>query len=169
VSYLVVPVPGLCRTLPVSTIQRDWYSEHVYAFLPSPNMPSPATSDAFIATVMLEATNISEGRGTTRPFNVIGAPWMNAQSFINWFDIIQRRFADTSYANLNGIRVVPYRFRPTFNKHAGHICHGIFIHIDSAAHPNLFVFGVLLLLHTMITSCNDFAWRDPKLGNASYN
>jgi uncharacterized protein YbbC (DUF1343 family) len=41
VNYSVVPVPGLCRSLPTSTIQRDWYSEHVYAFLPSPNMPSP--------------------------------------------------------------------------------------------------------------------------------
>jgi hypothetical protein len=61
------------------------------------------TSDAFVATVMLEATNVSEGRGTTRPFNVIGAPWMNGNAFISFFTSIQQQFTNSSYANLNGI------------------------------------------------------------------
>ena len=87
--------------------------------LPSPNMPSPETARVYPGACLAEGTNLSEGRGTTRPFELLGAPWLDADEA-----------ADA--ANALGLKGVVFRshvFRPTFQKHAGVSCGGVQAHV----------------------------------------
>ena len=84
---------------------------------PSPNMPSAATASVYPGGCLFEGTNLSEGRGTTRPFEYIGFPGVNAE------DIARRLNAE----GLTGVEFLPVEFRPTFQKHAGRTCGGCFV------------------------------------------
>jgi len=90
--------------------------------LPSPNMPTLDTAVVYPGQVLLEATNISEGRGTTRPFELFGAPFINA---IDVIGILQKQ-------NLPGCLFREHNFIPTFHKWAGEFCGGIQIHVTDA-------------------------------------
>jgi uncharacterized protein YbbC (DUF1343 family) len=92
--------------------QRKWV-------LPSPNMPSYSTACVYPGCVLLEGTNLSEGRGTTIPFEVVGAP------FIDGIRLAQ----ELSQRQLPGVRFRPTRFRPTFDKWQGSSCSGVAIDI----------------------------------------
>lgn len=86
---------------------------------PSPNMPTRDTALVYLGTALLEGTNVSEGRGTTRPFEIIGAPFVDA-----------RRLADALNAlDLPGVRFRPTSFTPSFSKHEGKACGGVQIHV----------------------------------------
>lgn len=87
--------------------------------LPSPNIPTPLTALLYTGTVMLEGTNISEGRGTTRPFEIIGAPWIEPARF-------SRELAG---CGLPGAVFRPLWFTPTWDKYAGELCGGVQIHV----------------------------------------
>jgi uncharacterized protein YbbC (DUF1343 family) len=87
--------------------------------LPSPNMPSVETAIVYPGGCLLEATNLSEGRGTTRPFELVGAPWIDGHRLAN----------DLHQIDLAGFRARPTTFLPTFQKHAGQICGGVQIHV----------------------------------------
>jgi uncharacterized protein YbbC (DUF1343 family) len=87
--------------------------------MPSPNMPTADTSFVYPGGCLLEATNISEGRGTTRPFEIFGAPWIEA-------DTLVRRLQDHA---LPGVFFRPLEFQPTFNKYVGELCRGAFVHV----------------------------------------
>lgn len=93
--------------------------------LPSPNMPTADTALVYPGGCLLEGTNLSEGRGTTRPFEIVGAPWLDGAR-------LARDLADTG---LPGFVARPLTFRPTFQKHAGVICGGVQIHVT---HPHDF-------------------------------
>jgi uncharacterized protein YbbC (DUF1343 family) len=104
---------------------------------PSPNIPSLAACVAYTATCLIEGTTVSEGRGTTQPFEVIGAPWVDA-------DTLAARLNDL---NLAGVRFRPTWFRPTTSKHAGHTCGGVQLHVvDRIAFA-----GVRTGLHVLAT------------------
>jgi uncharacterized protein YbbC (DUF1343 family) len=90
--------------------------------LPSPNMPTLDTAIVYPGQVLLEATNISEGRGTTRPFELFGAPFINALDVIG---VLQKQ-------NLPGCLFREHNFIPTFHKWAGEFCGGIQIHVTDA-------------------------------------
>ncbi len=86
---------------------------------PSPNMPTRDTALVYLGTALLEGTNVSEGRGTTRPFETLGAPFVDA-----------RQLADALNAlDLPGVRFRPTAFTPSFSKHAGKACGGVQIHV----------------------------------------
>lgn len=85
---------------------------------PSPNIPSSDSCFAFVGSVIFEGTNISEGRGTTRPFEFIGHPKIEPYSFR---DELAKIF--TKYA-CQGFKIRPASFIPTFDKHTGKLCHG---------------------------------------------
>lgn len=85
----------------------------------SPNMPTVDTAIVYPGMCLIEGTNLSEGRGTTRPFELIGAPWLDEQ----------RLAATLNDLGLEGVCFEPFVFRPTFNKHAGERCHGVFIRV----------------------------------------
>ncbi len=86
--------------------------------LPSPNMPTALTALVYPGACLLEGTNLSEGRGTTRPFEIVGAPWLDGRALA---DALTR-------LGLPGFVARPLTFCPTFDKHAGTICGGVQIH-----------------------------------------
>ncbi|TDK23010.1 DUF1343 domain-containing protein [Luteimonas aestuarii] len=90
--------------------------------LPSPNMPTPDTALVYPGTGLVEGTNLSEGRGTTRPFELIGAPYVDA-------DVLADRM---NALDLPGVRFRPAWFTPTFSKHAGELCGGVQLHVTDA-------------------------------------
>lgn len=90
---------------------------------PSPNAANLTMARAYPGTVMLEGTTLSEGRGTTRPLEVLGAPGIEPAALIRWM-------ADLAPNWLDGCRLRPCWFEPTFHKHAGHLCGGVQIHAE---------------------------------------
>jgi uncharacterized protein YbbC (DUF1343 family) len=91
--------------------------------LPSPNMPTADTALVYPGGCLLEGTNLSEGRGTTRPFEIAGAPWIDGHALAR----------DLAATGLPGFRPRALTFRPTFQKHAGTICGGVQIHVTDPA------------------------------------
>ena len=87
-----------------------------FAVPPSPNMPSVRTAAVYPGMCLVEGTNLSEGRGTTRPFEYVGFPGADPQ-----------RLAERLREDLPGALVLPATFRPTFQKHAGHSCGGVLL------------------------------------------
>ena len=117
--------------------------------LPSPNMPTPDTAIVYPGQCLIEGTNLSEGRGTTRPFEITGAPWLDAAK-------LARRMNEEK---LPGVRFRPAWFRPTFQKFAGQDCGGVQIHVaDRAAfQPVRTSLALLAVMRDM--SGDKFAWR----------
>ncbi|MFI5299432.1 MAG: exo-beta-N-acetylmuramidase NamZ domain-containing protein [Polyangiales bacterium] len=87
--------------------------------MPSPNMPTVETAIVYPGGCLIEATNLSEGRGTTRPFEICGAPWIDGA----------RLAADLHATGLAGFRARPIVFEPTFQKHARVACGGVQVHV----------------------------------------
>lgn len=102
--------------------RRDMFHDDSEApwVMPSPNMPTPDTALVYPGGCLFEGTNLSEGRGTTRPFELVGAPYI---------DDPHRFAAETSAGGLEGVRLRPCWFRPTFQKHGGELCGGLQIHV----------------------------------------
>jgi len=100
--------------------ERTWIN-------PSPNAPNLWMARAYAGTVMLEGTTLSEGRGTTRPLELFGAPDIDARALIDEM----RAFAPHW---LEGCVLRECWFEPTFHKHAGRLCHGVQIHVEDPAH-----------------------------------
>jgi uncharacterized protein YbbC (DUF1343 family) len=116
---------------------------------PSPNMPTPATALVYPGGCLIEATELSEGRGTTRPFQLVGAPWLEPLG-------LAHRLAERG---LPGVRFLPTYFRPQFQKHAGALCGGVELVVTDAADFAPFRTGVELLAAAAESSPRDFAWR----------
>jgi len=102
--------------------ERTWVN-------PSPNAPNLWMARAYAGTVMLEGATLSEGRGTTRPLEIFGAPDIDAGAVV----AEMRRFAPHWLA---GCRLREIFFEPTFHKHAGKLCHGVQIHLEDAAYDH---------------------------------
>lgn len=117
--------------------------------LPSPNMPALDTALVYPGQCLLEGTNLSEGRGTTRPFELCGAPWLDAVR-------LARRMNEEKLA---GVRFRAAWFRPTFQKHAGQDCGGVQLHITDrgAFQPVRTSLALLATMRQM--SGSNFAWR----------
>ncbi len=118
---------------------------------PSPNMPTPDTALVYPGGCLVEGTNLSEGRGTTRPFEVVGAPWLDP-----W-----RLAADLERERLPGARFRPLFFRPTFHKHAGEPCGGVQVHLTDRRRFPAFLAYLLLIHHARRQDPRAFAWRQP--------
>lgn len=102
--------------------ERTWIN-------PSPNAPNLWMARAYAGTVMLEGTTLSEGRGTTRPLELFGAPDIDARKIIKEMESLARHW-------LAGCRLRECWFEPTFNKHVGKLCHGLHIHTESPAYDH---------------------------------
>jgi uncharacterized protein YbbC (DUF1343 family) len=113
--------PQLVRIVGASGIDR---ADHASAWdrpfvMPSPNMPTYETALVYPGGCLIEGTNLSEGRGTTRPFEIVGAPWIDGA-----------RLAEGLLAlGLPGFRARPLTFSPTFHKHRGENCGGVQVHV----------------------------------------
>jgi uncharacterized protein YbbC (DUF1343 family) len=117
--------------------------------LPSPNMPTLQTAIVYPGQCLLEGTNLSEGRGTTRPFEICGAPW------IDGIGLSQRM----NQLDLPGVRFRPVWFRPTFQKHAGIDCGGVQIHVLDAKRYAPVRTSLALLIQMRNESPERFGWR----------
>ena len=100
---------------------RDMYYEDTKKLwvVPSPNFPTPQTAILYNATCIFEGTNISEGRGTTIPFEIAGAPFVNANEYANKLNSL----------HLQGVYIRPIYFTPTFSKHEKKMCGGVQVHV----------------------------------------
>lgn len=117
--------------------------------LPSPNMPTVDTAVVYPGQCLLEGTNLSEGRGTTRPFETCGAPWIDGVE-------LARRLTSEK---LPGVVFRPVTFRPTFQKHAGLDCGGVQLHVtDREAFLPLRT-GLAVMLEMRRQDPARFAWR----------
>ena len=119
--------------------------------LPSPNIPTLDSTIVYPGTVLFEGTNVSEGRGTTKPFELLGAPWVDAE-----------RFADGMNAvDLPGVRFRPAVIEPTFHKHAQTSCGGCQIHVLDRETFRPVEAGVALIAAFRAADPDRFRWRDP--------
>ncbi|MBR3794487.1 MAG: DUF1343 domain-containing protein [Clostridia bacterium] len=128
VELTVVPLEGWKRSMRLDETDLPWVA-------PSPNCATLDAATAYIGTCIFEGTNVSEGRGTTQPFQVIGAPFLNGQK------LAQRANAH----GLPGVHFRPVSFCPTFNKHQGAMCHGVQVHVTDVETVNMFEAGLVLL------------------------
>jgi uncharacterized protein YbbC (DUF1343 family) len=116
---------------------------------PSPNMPTPETALVYPGTCLLEGTNLSEGRGTTRPFELLGAPWLDGA----------RLARDLARERLPGVAFRPASFVPTWDKHAGVRCHGVELFVTDPARFRPFRAGLAAVVHARAQDPRRFAWR----------
>jgi molybdopterin-guanine dinucleotide biosynthesis protein MobB len=117
--------------------------------LPSPNMPTPDTALVYPGMCLLEGTNLSEARGTTRPFETVGAPWLDAELA-----------ADRANAlGLPGVLFRPHVFRPTFHKFAGLDCGGVQLHVTDAEAFRPYETGLRLVKLLRDLDPARFRWR----------
>ena len=121
--------------------------------LPSPNMPTPDTARIYPGGCLIEGTNLSEGRGTTRPFELVGAPWIDAGDFAN---------ALAHAGDAEGLDGVVFRaawFRPMFHKHAGRRCGGVQVHVTDRAEARPFATYLMLIREARRLAPDLFDWR----------
>lgn len=129
-----------------------WFDQTALPWvMPSPNIPTVETAVVYPGSVMLEGTAVSEGRGTTRPFEIIGAP------YIEPYDLVALLEAD----ELPGVIFRPLYFQPTFHKFAGEVCGGLQIHVIHRAAFKPVITGVAIIRAIRILYPDDFAWASP--------
>jgi len=116
---------------------------------PSPSMPTPETALVYPGMCLLEGTNLSEGRGTTRPFELMGAPWLDAH----------RLAEELARERLPGVAFRPANFVPAWDKHAGTRCHGVELFVTDPARFRPFRAGIACVLLARRQDAARFAWR----------
>ena len=119
--------------------------------MPSPNMPALDTAVVYPGMCLLEGTNLSEGRGTTRPFEIFGAPWMDGWHIAEILNGYQ----------LPGVYFRPVEFQPTFQKYAGEVCQGCFIHVTDRQKFLPFLTGVAVIREAIQCYPDKFRWKEP--------
>lgn len=129
-----------------------WYDQTGLPWVqPSPNLPTLDSATVYPGMVLVEGTNLSEGRGTTRPFELVGAPFIDSRRYA----------ARLNELKLPGVRFRPAWFQPTFQKWAGEMCGGVQIHVTDreAFEPYLAGIAVISAAHDLYPE--SFAWRTP--------
>jgi uncharacterized protein YbbC (DUF1343 family) len=117
--------------------------------LPSPNIPTPETVIVYPGSVLFEGTNVSEARGTTKPFELCGAPWVSPEPFC---DALNAR-------KLPGVHFRPHAFEPVFHKHAKTSCGGCQIHVTDRTVFRPVETGVALIEAFRNAGPQEFKWR----------
>ena len=143
-SLEVVKMEGWTRGMYADATGLPWV-------MPSPNMPTLDTAIVYPGTVLFEGIMLSEGRGTTRPFELVGAPWIEAESFARQMNALK----------LPGAYFRPAVFEPTFQKHAKTACGGCQIHVTDRAAFRPVLTGVALIETFHRANPSTFAWRQP--------
>jgi len=118
---------------------------------PSPNMPTPTTALVYAGQVVFEGTNISEGRGTTLPFELVGAPFADHEEILS----ILRR------TELPGCFLRPLLFQPTSGKWASRVCTGFQVHVTDSRHYRPYRTALALLQSFMLLYENEFEYKEP--------
>ena len=133
--------------------QRDHWHDQTDApwVMPSPNIPTVDSATVFPGTVHFEGTQLSEGRGTTRPFELVGAPYIDPEKFA-------RRLNERELA---GVYFRSCVFRPTFQKHAGASCGGVQIHVLDREKFESVITGITMAKIAYDLYPDEFRWKEP--------
>lgn len=142
VDLRVIPARGWRR-------EQYWDETGLPWVMPSPNMPTLETALVYPGACLIEGTNLSEGRGTTRPFELIGAPFLEPEPFA----------ARLNRRSLPGVLFRPLSFVPAFQKHAGRLCGGIQLHVTDRHRFAPVRTGLELLAAARESAPEAFAWR----------
>jgi uncharacterized protein YbbC (DUF1343 family) len=140
----VVPMEGWARKHWMDDTDAPWV-------MPSPNMPTLDTATVFPGTVHLEGTLMSEGRGTTRPFELVGAPYLDAEEYARALNAL----------GLPGVYFRATVFQPTFQKHAGRSCGGVQIHVLDRDLFEPVRAGIAVVKTAHDQNRREFAWKNP--------
>jgi uncharacterized protein YbbC (DUF1343 family) len=140
----VIPMEGWRR-------EMFWADTGLPWVMPSPNIPTPDSAMVFPGTVMVEGTTASEGRGTTRPFELVGAPWVHAERFA----------AALNKRNFPGVYFRSAVFEPTFQKHARVACGGCQIHVLDRLTFKPVLTGVAVIEQLRAENPSSFGWKSP--------
>lgn len=143
-DLMVVPMHGWRRRMLYPDTGLPWV-------LPSPNMPAFETSMVYPGQVLLEGTNVSEGRGTTRPFEIFGAPFIDVSRVLRRFEA--RR--------LPGLVLRAHDFEPTFHKWAGRVCRGFQVQVTNRTTFRPYLTSLALLQDIIAEHRDQFAWKEP--------
>ena len=138
----VVRVAGWRRDVTFEGTDLPWV-------MPSPNMPTPDTALVYPGTCLFEGTNLSEGRGTTRPFELVGAPFVD----FRWAEVLTER-------DIPGVDVREAYFNPTSGKHAGTVCGGVQVHVTDPRALDGPRLGAEMLVAAKALYGSDLAWRE---------
>ncbi len=138
-------------TVPDWNPHVGWPATGRYWIPPSPNIPRPTSTLVYPGQVLLEGTNLSEGRGTTQPFELVGAPFVDPH----------RLAAALNEWHLPAVSWTPTRFRPTFDKWQNEVCGGVVLHVRDAAsfEPVRTTLSILATVHRLWP--NEFRWLPP--------
>jgi uncharacterized protein YbbC (DUF1343 family) len=142
VDLHVVDMQGWRRTMHWQETGLPWVA-------PSPNMPTPDTANVYPGMCFFEGTNVSEGRGTTHPFEQVGAPYIDGFELADGLDALA----------LPGAGFRPVLFRPAFGKHEGQTCHGVQLHTTPGADFQPVRVGFTALAAVRRGWPDDFTWR----------
>jgi uncharacterized protein YbbC (DUF1343 family) len=140
----IIPLKGWSRTTCYDSTGLPW-------IIPSPNLPTLESTFVYPGSVLFEGTLLSEGRGTTRPFELIGAPWIDADALTQHLNVL----------GLPGVHFRPTHFEPTFQKHCGQTCGGCQIHITDRRVFKPVLTAVALLQACRRSAPERFGWRQP--------
>ncbi|HTR03088.1 MAG TPA: molybdopterin-guanine dinucleotide biosynthesis protein B [Thermoanaerobaculia bacterium] len=141
-DLVVSPAAGWAREMSYAEAGLPWTP-------PSPNMPTTDTALVYPGMCLLEGTNLSEGRGTTRPFEIFGAPWLDDAALTDALNALA----------LPGVTFFPAQFRPMFDKHAGKACGGARLHVTDRATFRSFQTGLRIVETARKLAPLDFRWR----------
>jgi len=138
----VIPMKGWMRGM--------WFDQTGLSWVPpSPNLPTFDSALVYPATCLIEGTNLSEGRGTLRPFEQIGAPWVDPAGLTYALNAL----------GLGGVRFSPAAFTPASDKHKGRICFGVEVDLTDRARYDPVAAGVSILKVLLKTYPDKFSWR----------
>ena len=140
----IAPMTGWSRSMFFDDTNLPW-------IMPSPNLPTLDSAIVYPGSVLFEGTTLSEGRGTTRPFELVGAPGLDAA-------VLTQTLADLE---LPGVVFRPVHFEPTFQKHAGHTCGGCQLHVVDRDVFEPIVAAVAIMQATHALAPRAFGWRQP--------
>ena len=143
-ALTVLPMKNWDRTMWFDDTGLSWV-------MPSPNMATLDTATVYPGMCLLEATNISEGRGTTRPFEIFGAPWIDPEAIAH----------ELNLRRLSGVCFREIFFQPTFHKFAGEPCGGAQIHVTDRDSFQPFATGVEVIRCIRRMYANYFQWKQP--------
>jgi uncharacterized protein YbbC (DUF1343 family) len=144
-----------CRLtiLPMKNWKREmWFDQTGLPWvMPSPNMPTLDTATVYPGLCLFEGTNISEGRGTTRPFEIFGAPFIDPE----------RLCSELNNLKLSGVFFRENYFQPTFHKFAGELCGGVQLHVTDREIFQPFATGVQIIKRIRRIYHEQFQWKQP--------
>jgi uncharacterized protein YbbC (DUF1343 family) len=159
-NQIVNPYSARLRIIPCEGYQHgmSWEDTRLHFIPPSPNIPHLVTAKHYPGACLIEGTNLSEGRGTTLPFEIVGAPFINAMSLADSLNAL----------NLSGILFRAHHFKPTSSKYIGKDCHGVQAHIvDEQIYEPIRTW--LNVIHSIRHSYpGQFQWREPHRPNGLY-